>query len=211
LEIGATKLKAMKIRGRLLLAMVVLMGLGELVLAQPVHTQALAVTGLRAEGNCFCNPAESFLGRKKKKKHKANFFAVGAVIGDPVGFGGRVIVRPSRLAVAGDIAYNRIRTDRGLLTHAIVLKTDARYYADGLLAKLLRPYVFVGATMQRGNFDETKVESVFAADAGVGAGIKLWRLELNAEVGLLLPVKQTEAYSPGVGAFANVGIMVWLL
>jgi hypothetical protein len=187
-----------------------LIGMGTSLQAQPLTTTALAVTGLRAEGNCFCNPAESFFG-KKKKKHKAKVLAAGVVIGDPVGFGGRVIFRPSRLAVSGDIAYNRLRTDRGLMTNAMVLKADARYYADGFLAKVLRPYVFAGAFMQRGNFNESTVESVFAADTGVGAGIKLWRLELNGEIGVLIPVKQTETYRPGLGAFANIGIMVWLL
>ncbi len=180
--------------------------------AQPIASQALAVTGLTAEGNCFCNDSYDFFDkRKKKKKHKNKTLAVGAVIGTPVGFGGRVIFRPTRLAVSGDIAYNRIRTDRGLLTNAIVLKADARYYADGFVAKLLRPYVFAGMTMQRGNFNEESIQSVFAADAGVGAGIKIWKLEVNAEAGILVPVRGTEAYSPGFGAFANVGIMFWLL
>ncbi|HEX2901113.1 MAG TPA: hypothetical protein VHS96_15450 [Bacteroidia bacterium] len=185
--------------------------------AQPVQSmamesQALVKTGLLAEGNCFCSDSyDLFNKKKKKKKHKAKVLAAGAVIGTPVGFGGRVIFRPTRLAAAGDIAFNRIRTDRGLLTNAIVLKADARFYADGFIAKLLRPYIFAGMTMQRGNFSETGVESVFAADAGVGGGIKLWRLEINGEVGILVPVKQVETYKPGLGAFANIGIMVWLL
>ena len=202
----------MKTHLKLILS-IILVGLGTALEAQPVATQALAMTGLHAEGNCFCNPAESIFGKKKKKKkHKGNqFMAIGAVIGTPVGFGARVIVRPTRLAASGDIAYNRIRTDKGIMTNAIVLKADARYYADGLISKLLRPYVFAGATMQRGNFDETKVESVFAADAGVGAGIKLWVLEVNGEVGVLVPVKQVATYRPGLGAFANVGIMFWIL
>jgi hypothetical protein len=191
--------------------MMLLVGIGLVAEAQPLATQALAVTGLRAEGNCFCNPAEGLFGKKKKKKHKAKVLALGAVIGDPVGFGGRVIFRPTRLAVAGDLAFNRIRTDRGLMANALVMKADARYYSDGFIAKVLRPYIFAGATMQRGKFNELNVETVFAADTGVGAGIKLWRLELNGEVGILLPVKQTETYRPGLGAFANVGIMVWLL
>jgi hypothetical protein len=184
------------------------------VMAQPVHTPpvavgSLVVTGLTAEGNCFCTPTSDIF--KRKKKHKAKLFAAGAVIGNPVGFGGRVIFRPSRLAAAGDIAYNRIRTDRGILTHAMVLKADARFYSDGFIAKLLRPYVFGGMTMQRGNFSEVKAESVFAADAGIGGGIKLWRLEINGEIGILVPVKQVETYKPGLGAFANIGIMFWLL
>jgi hypothetical protein len=185
---------------------------GGILQAQPIASQALVVTGLTAEGNCFCNDSYDLFDKrkKKKKKHKNRTFAVGAVIGTPVGFGGRVIFRPTRLAVAGDIAYNRIRTDRGLLTNAIVLKADARYYADGFIAKMLRPYVFAGMTMQRGNFNEEKVESVFAADAGVGAGVKIWKLEVNAEAGILVPIRGTEAYDPGFGAFANVGIMFWL-
>jgi hypothetical protein len=200
----------MKMQLKLILVLMAI-GLSSTMQAQPLVTQTLAVTGLRAQGNCFCNPAESIFGKKKKRKKANHVMAVGAVIGDPVGFGGRVIFRPTRLAVAGDIAYNRIRTDKGLLTNALVVKADARYYSDGLIAKLLRPYVFAGATMQRGNFDETKIESVFAADAGVGIGIKIWVLELNGEVGVLLPVKQTATYRPGLGAFANVGIMFWVL
>ncbi len=201
----------MKIHLKLVLAMGIL-AMGIVAKAQPLHTQALVLTGLRAEGNCFCNPAEGLFGDKKKKRKKANHvLAVGAVIGDPVGFGGRVIFRPTRLAVAGDIAYNRIRTDRGPIANALVMKADARYYSKGVIAKLLRPYVFAGATIQRGNFSETKVESVFAADTGIGAGIKLWVLEVNGEVGILVPVKQTATYRPGLGAFANVGIMFWIL
>lgn len=104
--------------------------------AQPLATQSLVVTGLTAEGNCFCTDTyDLFDKRKKKKKHKNRTLAVGAVIGTPVGFGGRVIFRPTRLAASGDIAYNRVRTDRGLLTNAIVLKADARYYADGFIAR----------------------------------------------------------------------------
>lgn len=177
--------------------------------AQPVQTQSLVVTGLTAEGNCFCTPASDIF--KRKKKRKARTLAAGAVIGTPVGFGGRMIFRPTRLAVAGDIAYNRVRTDRGLMANALVLKADARWYSDGFIAKLLRPYVFGGMTLQRGNFNEQQVQSVFAADAGIGGGIKLWRLELNGEVGILVPVRQVETYRPGLGAFANVGILFWLL
>lgn len=178
--------------------------------AQPVATQSLSMIGLNAPGNTFCTAEYDFLGKKKKKKHKANFLAAGVVIGTPVGFGGRVIVRPSRLAAAGDIAYNRIRTDNGTMVNALVLKTDARWYAKGFIAKLLRPYVFGGMYMQRGAFNESTPESVFAADTGIGAGIKLWHLEINGEVGLTIPIRQVEDYRPGFGAFANVGIMYWL-
>jgi hypothetical protein len=179
--------------------------------AQPLTTQALSMTGLHAEGNTFCNADwDLFNKRKKKKKHKAKTFAAGVVVGTPVGFGGRVIFRPSRLAVAGDIAYNRIRTDKGLLTNAMVLKLDARFYGKGLFAKLLRPYIFTGMTMQRGNFNESQVQSVYAVDAGVGGGVKLWRLEVNGEVGILIPVRGVETYKPSFGAFANVGVMWWL-
>ena len=90
------------------------------------------------------------------------------------------------------------------------MKLDARWYGKGFFAKILRPYIFTGMTMQRGNWDEPKAQSVFAVDAGVGGGVKLWRLEVNGEVGILIPVKGTEAYKPSFGAFANVGVMWWL-
>ena len=180
--------------------------------AQTVATQSVSMIGLHAPGNTFADGEYDFLGgkKKKKKRDKANFLAAGVVIGTPVGFGGRVIVRPSRLAVAGDIAYNRIRTDNGTMVNALVLKTDARLYAKGFIAKLLRPYVFGGMYLQRGNFNEATPESVFAADTGLGAGIKLWHLEINAEAGLTIPIRQVDSYRPGFGAFANVGIMYWL-
>jgi hypothetical protein len=193
----------------ILLVLLLFLGMATHVQAQPLATQALVVTGLQAEGNCFCNPAEGLFG-KRKKKHKAKLFAIGAVVGAPVGFGGRVIVRPTRLAFAGDIAFNRLRTDLGPMVNAVVVKADARYYSKGIISKLLRPYIFTGLTMQRGRFDETQVQSVYALDAGVGAGIKLWRLEINGEAGILLPVRQVQAYRPGLGVLANVGVMWWL-
>lgn len=171
--------------------------------------EKLVQTGLQAEGNCFCSQ-ETIFG-KKRKKHKKKFLAAGLVVGGPVGLGGRIIIRPSRLAVVGDIAYNRVRSDQGVMTNAIATKVDARLYGKGLLGKLLRPYVFGGLSMQRGRFDEMVTQSVFAADAGVGGGIKLWRLEVNAEAGLLVPIKQIEAYRPGLNVFANIGIMIWLI
>ncbi len=172
--------------------------------------EKLVKTGLSAEGNCFCNQ-ETIFGKKRRKKRKKKFVAAGLVVGGPVGVGGRLIVRPSRLAFVGDIAYNRIRSDQGVMTNSIATKFDARLYGKGLLAKLLRPYIFGGVSMQRGQFNESFNQSVFSADAGVGGGIKLWRLEVNAEAGLLLPIKQIEAYRPGLNVFANVGIMIWLL
>lgn len=189
-----------------------LLGIAPRLAAQPLAVQGASITGIGVQGNCFCGENGLFGDKKKKKKRdKANFLAVGAVIGDPVGFGGRVVVRPARLAVAGDIAYNRIRTDQGLLISAMVLKADARYYSKGFIAKLLRPYTFAGVTMQRGKFDEERMESVLAADAGIGAGIKLWHLEINGEVGILVPFKQSDVYKPGLGAFANIGILFWLM
>ena len=74
-----------------LVLVLVLMGLGLAAEAQPVVTQALAMTGVRAEGNCFCNPAEGIFGKKKKRRKGNQLLAAGAVIGGPVGFGGRVV------------------------------------------------------------------------------------------------------------------------
>jgi hypothetical protein len=149
--------------------------------------------------------------KKRKKRRKKNTLAIGLVAGGPVGFGGRVVFRPSRLAVAGDIAYSRIRTDNGPLIGAMTAKIDARFYSKGIIARLLRPYIFAGATMQRGQFNEVSPESVFYMDAGVGGGIKLWRLEINAEVGMLIPALAVEAYQPRLGVFGNVGVLIWLI
>ncbi|MEM7040296.1 MAG: hypothetical protein AAF570_25235, partial [Bacteroidota bacterium] len=134
-------------------------------------------------------------------------------VGGPVGVGGRVVFRPTRLGVAADIAYNRVRTDQGPLVGTFTAKVDARLYTKGLLSKLIRPYFFGGVMVQRGQFDqETSIaESVYAFDTGLGGGIKLWRLEINGEVGLALPVKGVEAYRPNVNVFANLGVLVWLL
>lgn len=178
------------------------------IFAKAETSPKLVETGLRAEGNCFCQDIDIF-GKKKKKKFKT--VAAGLVIGGPVGVGGRIVFRPSRLAVVGDIAYNRLRSDAGQMTSAIVTKTDLRLYGKGLLGKLLRPYIFGGVMMQRGAFEEGKTQSVFLADTGVGGGIKLWRLEVNAEAGLLVPFKQIEAYRPGLNVFANVGILIWII
>lgn len=149
--------------------------------------------------------------KKRKKRRKKNTLAIGLVAGGPVGFGGRVVFRPSRLAIAGDIAYSRIRTDNGPLIGAMTAKIDARFYSKGIIARLLRPYIFAGATMVRGPFDETTPQSVFSMDAGLGGGIKLWRLEINAEAGMLIPVNSVEAYKPRFGVFGNVGVLIWLI
>lgn len=148
--------------------------------------------------------------RKKRRRKKKNTFAIGAVAGAPVGFGGRVVFRPTRFGVAADIAYNRLRTDRGPLVGAVTAKIDGRFYSKGLLAKLLRIYTFAGATLQRASFDEEHMESVYSMDAGLGAGIKLFRMEVNAEVGLLIPVRGVDAYQPRLNAFGNVGVLFWL-
>lgn len=155
----------------------------------------------------------TIFGKGKKKKRKKNTLAVGAVIGGPVGFGGRVVFRPTRLAIAADIAYNRVRTDLGPLVGSVALKADARLYSKGLISKLLRPYIFGGVTMQRGDFDPENIsmESVYALDAGIGGGIKLFRLEINGEVGIMAPWHQPETFRPGLDLFANIGILFWLL
>jgi hypothetical protein len=148
---------------------------------------------------------------KKRKKRKRNTLALGLVAGGPVGFGGRVVFRPSRLAVAGDIAYSRIRTDDGPLIGAMTAKIDARFYSKGFIARLLRTYAFAGMTVHRGRFNEVASQSVLLVDGGIGGGIKLWRLEINAEVGLLVPAIRVEAYKPRLGVFANVGVLIWVI
>ena len=149
--------------------------------------------------------------KKRKRKHKKNnTFALGAVAGAPIGFGGRAVFRTKRLGISGDIAYNRLRTDPGPLVGAVTAKIDGRFYSKGFLAKLLRTYGFAGATIQHASFDEEHRQSVYAMDAGFGAGIKLFRLEVNAEVGLLIPVRGVETYQPRFNAFGNVGVLVWL-
>jgi hypothetical protein len=149
--------------------------------------------------------------KRRRKRRRKNTLAVGAVAGGPVGFGGRVVFRPSRLAFAGDIAYNRLRTDNGPLVGALTTKLDARIYSKGLIARLLRTYLFAGGTMQRGEFQEGRMQSVWQMDAGIGGGLKLWRLEINGEVGLLIPVSGVEAYQPRFNVFGNVGVLIWLI
>lgn len=149
--------------------------------------------------------------KRKRRRRKKNTLAVGLVAGGPIGFGGRVIFRPTRLAVAADIAYNRLRTDQGPMVNAMTAKIDARLYSKGFIARLLRTYLFVGGTMQRGNFSDGLTQSVWQMDAGIGGGIKLWRLEINGEVGLLIPVSGVDAYQPRFNVFGNVGVMIWLI
>lgn len=149
--------------------------------------------------------------RKRKRRRKRNrTLALGAVVGGPVGFGGRAILRLGSLGVAGDLAYNRIRTDSGPLVDAFTSKLDLRLYSSSFFGKLLRFYVFGGASMHRGYWDGLNRQSVLFVDGGVGGGIKLWRLSFNAEAGLLLPARGVSNYQPRFGAFANVAVMLWL-
>lgn len=154
--------------------------------------------------------ALDFEAWKRRKRRKKRTLAVGVVVGAPAGLGARGIFRFKTFGVAGDIAYNRVRSDSGPLVNTLVSKLDARFYRKGLLGKLLRVYVFGGATMQRGRWDANKMESAFQIDAGIGGGIKLWSLSINAEAGLLIPAVSPENFNPGFGVFANVAVMAWL-
>lgn len=148
-------------------------------------------------------------GKKKRK----NTFALGAVIGGPTGFGGRAVLRLGRFGIAADASTKKsIRLDNGLKVGATVVKADARLYGKGLLSRLVRPYIFGGATAMIANFSEfepTK-ESLMFADAGVGGGIKLGRLEINGEAGLAIPVNSQENFTKGLDVFGSVAILFWL-
>lgn len=148
--------------------------------------------------------------KRRRRRKKKRTFAVGVVVGSPAGLGGRAILRVKNIGIAGDIAYNRIRSDSGPLVNALVTKIDARFYRKGLLGKLLRVYAFGGATIQRGRWDEVNYRSALQIDTGIGGGIKLWRLSVNGEVGLLIPAIKPDNYDPGFGVFANVAVMLWL-
>lgn len=149
--------------------------------------------------------------KKRKKRRRKNTFAVGLVAGGPVGFGARGVFRLDRIGVAADVAYNRIRDDDGDMVNAFAMKADFRLYSKGILAKLVRPYTFIGVTTQRGRFDEGMAQSVYLMDGGIGAGVKLWRLEIGAEAGVLIPFRQLDTYRPGLGAFVNANILLWLI
>lgn len=164
-------------------------------------------TGLTAEGNDFFG---TFDKRKRKKRKRNRTFAAGLVVGAPAQLGLRVVLRPTRLAVAGDIGWSRLRNDFGTLTDITTIKLDARYYGDQFLAKLVRFYVLGGATIRSGKFNETSTETLFAANAGLGGGIKLWKLEVNAEAGLMVPINTSTHYDQRFGVFSNIGILFWL-
>ena len=148
--------------------------------------------------------------KRRRRRKKKRTFAVGVVVGNPAGLGGRAILRIKNFGIAGDIAYNRVRSDSGPLVDALVTKIDARFYRPGLLGKLLRVYVFGGATMQSGRWDEVNFDTAVQIDVGIGGGIKLWRLSINGEVGMLIPAVKPVNYDPGFGVFANLAVMVWL-
>ena len=203
---------------------ILLVCLSLLILIDPLHAQSTALTGtglafgpslaLDMETEEIGLETEDWFKKKKKKRkhrdHKRNTFAIGAASGGPLGFGGRTVLRFGMIGVAGDFAYNRLRNDLGVKVDALAMKVDARLYSNRLLAKLFRTYTFVGMTTQQGRFDGSLWQSVYSMDAGFGAGIKLWKLEIGAEAGVLIPVHQLETYKPGLGAFINASVLVWL-
>lgn len=200
---------------------ILLVCLSLLMLAEPLAAQSAVTTpglafgptlALDTESDALGLDSEDWFKKKKKKRkhHKRNTFAIGAVSGGPLGFGGRTVFRIGIFGIAGDFAYNRIRNDYGLKVDALAMKVDARLYSNKLIGKILRTYTFAGMTSQRGRFDGAVGQSVYSMDAGFGAGIKLWKLEVAAEAGVLIPVRQLEAYRPGFGAFVNASVLVWL-
>ena len=202
----------MKIKYSLLLFLAMLITIPEI---QAQSTQASLILAPSVFDHGTLTTAD-FLDRKKKRKKrkflapKHNTLAIGLVGGDPLGLGLRGIFRLGVIGVSADLAYNRIRDDQGDKVSAVGLKTDFRIYSKGLIAKLIRPYTFVGITTQRGQFNETKSESVYLIDGGFGAGVKLFRLEIGAEAGILIPARQLTDYRPGLGAFVNASVVMWL-
>ncbi len=187
------------------------------------NTSQATNTGPRTAGLAFAetlSPTVSLLDqtssadleawKRRRRRKKKNTFAVGVVVGSPVGLGARAIFRIKNFGIAGDIAYNRIRSDGGPLVNALVTKVDARFYRRGLLGKLLRVYALGGVTMQHGFWDEVNYQTAIQINAGIGGGIKLWRISVNGEVGVLIPAVKPANYNPGFGAFANIGVMLWL-
>lgn len=148
--------------------------------------------------------------RKKRRRKRARTLGVGLVVGGPVGLGARGLLRLGSFGISGDLAYNRLRSDSGPLVDVFTSKVDARFYSKSFFGKLLRFYVFAGGTMQRGLWDGEAMQSAFLMDAGLGGGIKISRVSVNAEVGLLIPAVKLENYKPGFGAFANVAVLIWL-
>lgn len=163
----------------------------------PIRTQA----GLE-----FSKTDAPEIFRRKKKKVKP--LGIGLVAGQPTGFGARVIFQPSRFAVSGDFGFKNVRSDSGLKVGVGVIKVDARYYADGIFGALLRPYVFGGLTMLTGKFELGR-ESQMNLDAGVGAGIRLGKIGIDAEAGLMAPAYQPESYTTGVRGFTNISVIFW--
>lgn len=169
------------------------------------HGPGLAFSSVSSQDAGF-----DFWKRKRRKRRRKRTLAVGVVVGGPVGLGGRGLLRLGSFGISGDLAYNRIRSDSGPLVDAFTSKIDARFYSKSFFGKLLRFYVFGGATLQRGKWDEVVTQSAFLLDAGLGGGIKISRISVNAEAGLLIPAVQLDAYKPGFGVFANVGVLLWL-
>lgn len=146
-----------------------------------------------------------------KKKHRGkHWLAGGVVFGQPAGFGGRVLVTPWRLGFVADFAFDQIRLDNGYAAGAMTVKVDARWYGKGFLKNFFRPYMFGGITTTLANFNEFD-KSLIRADAGVGAEVRIWRVGLNAEAGLLLPLEYVQNYHKGVGFFGNIGVVFFIL
>ncbi len=196
-----------------------LVGILALLFTYPVTVKGID-HGPRKAGLAFSNAEisrnealglglDAWINRKRKRKKRT--LAIGVVVGNPAGLGGRAILRIKNVGLAGDIAYNRIRSDSGPLVNSVVTKLDARFYRRGLLGKLLRVYGFGGVTMQNGKWDGVNNQSALQIDAGIGGGIKLWQLSINGEIGLLIPAVKPTNYDPGFGVFANIAVMLWLL
>lgn len=147
----------------------------------------------------------------KKKKRKSRLLAVGVVLGGPVNLGGRALLKIGRFGVAADAAFKKIRLDTGPRIGILALKVDGRIYGKGFLARLMHPYLFGGATIQHGDFDSEIAESVIQGDAGLGLGIRLGRLEIGGQAGVLIPLRRADNYQPGLNVFANLSAMFWIL
>ena len=148
--------------------------------------------------------------RRKRRRKRNRTFGVGAVIGGPTNIGARALLKLRYVGISGDFTYQRLRSDPGPLVDVFTTKADLRLYSKSFFGRIFRFYVFGGTTLQHGRWDGENMQTAVLLDAGAGAGIKLWRLSINAEAGLLLPAKELPTYNPGFGAFANVAVMLWL-
>ncbi len=148
--------------------------------------------------------------KRRRRRRKKRTFAIGAVVGGPTNLGARALLRVGYLGLAGDFTYQRLRSDAGPLVDVFTTKADLRLYSKSFFGRIFRFYVFGGTTLQHGAWDGEVMQTAVLLDAGAGAGIKLWRLSINAEAGLLIPARELPAYKPRFGAFANVAVLLWL-